>query len=57
MNMDWFYVLVLAFVCVGGPVLYARARRLDRADRDWADIREWHLLHGPTAGCVECEGK
>lgn len=69
MNVDWFYALVLAFVCVGGPLMYARARRLDRADdaraasyaskspRPWADIREWHLLHGPTDGCIECRDK
>lgn len=54
--MNWFYVVVLAFVCVGGPIMYAHARRLDRADQ-WADIREWHLLHGPTDGCVECGDK
>jgi hypothetical protein len=57
--MNWFHILVLAFVCVGGPVMISRAFRLDRAraDREWSDLREWHLLHGPTAGCVECESK
>ena len=47
--MNWFHVLVLAFVCVGGTLLYARARVLDQFDRDreWADIREWR---GLTAG-------
>lgn len=54
--MNWFYVLVLAFVCVAGPVLFARARRLDREDV-WSDIDQWHALHGPTAGCPECESK
>ena len=26
------------------------ARRLDRAD-------EYHLMHGPNSGCIECEDK
>lgn len=26
------------------------ARRLDRID-------DYHLLHGPASGCIECEGK
>jgi hypothetical protein len=57
--MNWFHVLVLAFTFVGGAYFYARARYLDQLDRDreWADIREWHLLHGPADGCIECEAK
>ena len=28
--MNWFHVLVLAFVCVGGPILITRAIRHDQ---------------------------
>ena len=28
--MNWFHVLVLAFICVGGPILITRAIRHDR---------------------------
>jgi len=47
--INGFFVLVLAFVIVAGPPIYRRARRLDRLDA-------YHLMHGPTSGCVECEG-
>jgi hypothetical protein len=48
-------VLILA-ACIGAAVYARYLSNLDRTD-GWADIREWHLLHGPTAGCVECEAK
>jgi hypothetical protein len=50
-----FFLCLLA--CIGAAVYARYLSNRDRADRDWADIREWHLLHRPTAGCLECAGK
>lgn len=50
--MNWFFVLVLAFVFVGGPVLWNRAVEKDREDR-----RAVHLFHGPDSQCIECVDK
>lgn len=47
MSVGTLLVLVLL---VGFGVAIARAIRLDAAN-------EYHLLHGPSDGCVECEGK
>lgn len=47
--------LVLAAV-VGLGVAIRPTLRADRAN-EWADLSQWHLLHGPTAGCPECESK
>ena len=41
--------LVLVALCVFGPKILAKARR--------ADYTEYHLLHGPHDGCVECSTK
>lgn len=49
-------ILLVIAALVGLGLAIGPAIRLDRADQ-WADIREWHLLHGPTDGCVECEEK
>jgi hypothetical protein len=49
--------LILVALCFFGPRIFARARNLDRRDREWADIREWHALHGPDDGCLECGDK
>ena len=43
-------VIVLLVATIGAAVWAAWARRLDRID-------EYHLLHGPNDGCVECENK
>ena len=42
-------LLILA-AAVFAAVAIPYARRLDRAD-------EFHLMHGPQSGCIECEGK
>jgi hypothetical protein len=42
--------LVCFVLCIGFAVAAVRAIRLDRAD-------EYHLMHGPNSGCVECEDK
>lgn len=48
------FILMLA--TIGAAVWSAWAFRMDRADRrEWSDIREWHLLHEHTAGCIECQ--
>ena len=47
--MSWGVLLCLVLM-VGFGVAILPAMRADRAD-------EWHLLHGPNDGCVECEGK
>lgn len=43
-------LLICLVLCIGFGVAALRAIRLDRAD-------EYHLMHGPASGCVECEGK
>ena len=52
MMLNGLYALAWAFVFVGGTVAYCIARRLDERD-----VAEWHLLHGPNDGCVECRDK
>ena len=52
MMLNGFFAWALAFVVFGGVMAYDWARR-----RDAADLAEWHLLHGPNDGCVECEDK
>lgn len=47
MNASFLVVLVMA-IGFGAYALYAR--HLDRLD-------DYHLMHGPAAGCIECEGK
>lgn len=49
--------LICLILCIAAGVAAVRADRMDRAEREWGDIREWHLLHGPDSGCVECEAK
>lgn len=46
--MTW-PVLICLVLCVGFGVAIPWARRADRA--------EYHLMHGPNSGCVECEDK
>jgi hypothetical protein len=43
------FILCLVLAVAFG-VAIAPARRLDRLD-------DYHLMHGPDSGCVECEGK
>jgi hypothetical protein len=50
-------IVVILAACIGAAVYARYLSKVERAYRDWADIREWHLLHGPTDGCPECEGK
>lgn len=46
-------VIVCLVMCIGFAV-YARYRRnLEAAP----SFTEFHLMHGPRSGCVECEGK
>jgi hypothetical protein len=47
--MSW-PVLLCLVLCIGFGVAIPWARRRDRVD-------EYHLMHGPHGGCVECEGK
>ncbi len=47
--MNWTHLLGLV-LRVGFGVYALYARSLDRA-------AEYHLLHGPADGCLECEGK
>jgi hypothetical protein len=47
--MSWAILLVLVLM-VGFGVAILPAMRADRED-------EYHLMHGPNDGCVECEGK
>jgi len=47
--MSWPTLLCVVLAAVFAT-LSLRALALDRAD-------EYHLMHGPTSGCVECEGK
>lgn len=47
MNAPFLICLVL---CIGFGVAALYFRRLDRA-------AEYHLMHGPNAGCLECEDK
>lgn len=54
MNAFFMVCLVLA-VATGVAAVWAH--RIDEAERDWCDIDEWHLLHGPTDGCRECADK
>ncbi|WP_168709304.1 hypothetical protein [Arthrobacter sp. PAMC25564] len=51
--MNGFFILVLAATIFGAIVYIPRAIRLDRADA----YAEFHLMHGPRSGCVDCEGK
>ncbi|MFS0715515.1 hypothetical protein ABC337_04785 [Arthrobacter sp. 1P04PC] len=48
--INGFFMLVFAAVIFGAVVYIPRAIRLDRIDA-------YHLMHGPSSGCVECEGK
>ncbi len=50
--MNWTHFLGILLL-IGFGVAALRARRLDLAD----DYAEYHLMHGPRSGCVECEGK
>jgi len=47
--MNWTHFVVIIMM-IGFAVAIPYARRLDRAD-------EFHVMHGPRSGCVECEGK
>jgi hypothetical protein len=52
MSLNGLYALAWAVVFIGGVLCYIRAVELDEAD--YAD---YHLLHGPSDGCWECEDK
>jgi hypothetical protein len=47
--MSWAILLCLVLL-VGFGVAILPAMRSDR-------MAEYHLMHGPNDGCVECEGK
>lgn len=47
--MNWSFLICL-ILAIGFAVAIPWARRADRAD-------EYHLMHGPDTGCIECEGK
>jgi hypothetical protein len=47
--MSWAILLVLVLM-VGFGVAILPAMRADRED-------DYHLMHGPDSGCLECEGK
>lgn len=49
--MNWTHLLGLV-LCIGFAVGIPWA-----LDRDRLDVAEYHLMHGPNTGCVECEGK
>ena len=52
MTLNGLYALAWAAVILGGLYCYLRAVELDEAD-----YAEYHLLHGPNDGCLECEDK
>ncbi|GAP53837.1 hypothetical protein AHiyo6_04020 [Arthrobacter sp. Hiyo6] len=49
--MNW-SVLIVLVLCVGFGVAIPWALRADRAD-----YAEFHLMHGPQSGCLECADK
>jgi len=52
MMLNGLFVLALAAVVVGGVYCYFLAVEMDEAD--YAD---YHLMHGPLDGCMDCEDK
>lgn len=52
MTLNGLYALAWAVVLVGGVYCYYLAVQLDEAD--YAD---YHLMHGPADGCLECGDK
>jgi hypothetical protein len=52
MTLNGLYALAWAGVILGGFYCWFRACELDEAD--YADF---HLMHGPSDGCWECEDK
>lgn len=51
--INGFHFLIAVAVVFGFVVVLPRALRLDRRDAH----AEYHLMHGPDSGCLECEGK
>jgi hypothetical protein len=51
--INGFHFLVAVAVVFGFVVVLPWARRRDAADA----YAEFHLMHGPGSGCVECEDK
>jgi hypothetical protein len=51
--INGFHFLVAVVVVFGFVVVWPWARRRDAEDA----LAEFHLMHGPASGCVECEDK
>jgi hypothetical protein len=54
--MNHIGTLLCLVLCIGFGMEALRRLRIDRATRI-AGADEYHLMHGPNDGCVECEGK